>query len=152
MRPLSDFYVSTWLGHSTQISGQTFWVFLWRYFFKVRLPLKSVDLVSNAILCAWHTVRPNKLKHWSLEQREVYCMTKQGQHVAHAWKNPNSLMVFREVFLQAKLRVRAAGCVTSFLLVGGEVTVVLQESSAQHAAIIFHLGGDLSACRRRTQR
>ena len=37
-------------------------------------------------------------------------------------KNPNSLMAFREDFLKAKFGVRAAGRVTFFWLVGGEVT------------------------------
>ena len=37
-------------------------------------------------------------------------------------KNPNSLMGFGEKFLEAKLGVRAAGCVAFFWLVGGEVT------------------------------
>ena len=36
-------------------------------------------------------------------------------------KDLNSLMVFSEEFLKAKFGVRAAGCMTFFLLVGGEV-------------------------------
>ena len=46
----------------------------------------------------------------------------------------------------------AAGCVTFFWLVGGEITgLVLQESCAQPEVTILHLGGGLSSCRR-TQR
>ena len=37
---------------------------------------------------AGHTVKPNKLKLWSLEQRKVYCMAMQGELVAHALKKP----------------------------------------------------------------
>ena len=37
-------------------------------------------------------------------------------------RTPNSAMVFKEKFLQAKFRVRVEGCVTFFWLVGGKVT------------------------------
>ena len=46
------------------------------------------------LLITWHTVRPNKLKRPSLEQRKVYCRAKQGERLARAQKNPNSPMVF----------------------------------------------------------
>ena len=38
----------------------------------------------------------------------VYCTAKKGEWAAHA-QNTNSLMVFREGFLKATLRVRVAG-------------------------------------------
>ena len=60
-------------------------------------------------------------------------------------------MVFGERFLLAKFGVRAAGCVTFFRSVGGEVTAVLQESCAQPEITILHLDGDLSS-QRITQR
>ena len=43
--------------------------------------------IVNASSCAGCTVRPNKLKHQSLEQRKVYCKTLQGYKVAHALKS-----------------------------------------------------------------
>lgn len=63
-----------------------------------------------------------------LEQRKVYCRVKQGEQVT--LKPPNSLMAFREKFLQAKLVLRAAGWVTFFWLVAGKVAV-LQEFRGQ---------------------
>ena len=38
----------------------------------------------NAGLCGQYTVRPSRL--WTLEQRKVYCKTRQGDGVAHALK------------------------------------------------------------------
>ena len=49
--------------------------------------------------CAQHTVRPNKQKCQSLEQRKVYCKAKQGEQVARAQNNSNSLKILREKFL-----------------------------------------------------
>ena len=53
-------------------------------------------MLSNKSSCAGHTVRPNKLKRQSLEQRNVYCRAKQGDQAARAQK-PQTLS--REKFL-----------------------------------------------------
>ena len=60
-------------------------------------------------------------------------------------------MVFREEFLKAKFGVRAAGCVTFFWLVGGEVTGWYSRNLVLSLVTILHLGGGLSSYRR-TQR
>ena len=41
-------------------------------------------LLLNTSSCARHTMRPNKQKRWSLEQRKVYSRTMQGE-----WVNQN---------------------------------------------------------------
>lgn len=51
-------------------------------------------------LCAWHTGRSNKQKHWSLEQRKVYFGTRKGGWVAHAPKALNSLKYFSKTCLK----------------------------------------------------
>ena len=44
------FYVSTWLGHSAQIFGQTlFWIFLWGCFW-MRFTFRSVDFEQSRLL------------------------------------------------------------------------------------------------------
>ena len=43
-------------------------------------------MLLNASSCAQCTVRPNKLKHWSLQQSKVYCRAKKGEQMAHAHK------------------------------------------------------------------
>ena len=43
--------------------------------------------IVNTSSCTQCTVRPNKLKHRSLEQRNVYCKAMQGDEVAHALKS-----------------------------------------------------------------
>ena len=40
----------------------------------------------NSDSCAGHTVRPNRPKPRSLEQRKVYCKAMQGNEVAYALK------------------------------------------------------------------
>ena len=50
------------------------------YKFVLTYPMHSV--------CARHTVRPNKLKQQSLEQKKIYCNTEQGEFVAHTLQNP----------------------------------------------------------------
>ena len=82
---------------------------------KHKLPL-------NPKSCAWRTVRPNKLKGQSLQQRKGGCKDQTRSMGGLCSKDPNFLMVFREECLKAKFGVRAAGCRTFFWLVGGEVT------------------------------
>ena len=81
----------------------------------------TVFLLLNTSLCARRTVRPNKLKCGSLEQRKVYSQVKQGKRVACA-KKPELPDGFQWEVLKGKFRVRLAGCVTFFWLPGGEVT------------------------------
>ena len=45
-------------------------------------------LLLNTSSCAQRTVRPNKLKHRSVEQRKVYCRAEKGEQVASAQKKP----------------------------------------------------------------
>ena len=45
-------------------------------------------VLSNSTSCAQLTARPKDTKHWSLEQRKVYCRAIQGEQVAHAPQNP----------------------------------------------------------------
>ena len=80
-----------------------------------------VFLLLKTSLCAQSTVRSNKLKHQNLEQRKVYCRTKQGKQMACTQENQNSLMIFREKYLNAKFGARASGCVTFLWLVDSEV-------------------------------
>ena len=98
------------------------------------------------LLITWHTVRPNKLKRPSLEQRKVYCRAKQGERLARAQKNPNSPMVFcGDVHIG---KIWGKGCrACDFRLIGwwwGN-RAVLQESCAQPEVTILHLGGGLSS-------
>lgn len=44
-------------------------------------------VLPNAGLCARHTVRPGRLKGWSLDQRKVYCGGFARRWVDHALKN-----------------------------------------------------------------
>ena len=60
-------------------------------------------------LCTWCTVRPNKLKHQSLGQREVYCRAIQGELVACAQRTPNSQKGFSKAFLKVQLGWRRVG-------------------------------------------
>ena len=46
-------------------------------------------MLPNASLCAWRTVRPNKLK-WSLEQSEFYCRAKQENWVCVRVERPRA--------------------------------------------------------------
>lgn len=66
-------------------------------------------------LCAWHTGRSNKPKHWSLEQRKVYFGTMKGEWVAHAPKALNSLKYFSKTCLKARWG-RGLLVVASFLV------------------------------------
>ena len=91
------------------------------------------------------TVRPNKPKCGSLEQRKGYCKAKQGEWVAYA-QNPWTPWWFGGSW--------GEGCrMYGFPLIGRwwRNSVVLQKSCSQPELTIFHLGGDLSSCRR-TQR
>ena len=61
--------------------------------------LITVLLQSVSVnLCVQCTVRPNKLKPLSLEQRKVYCRAMQGRQVAHALKS----LSFPEGFCKAR--------------------------------------------------
>ena len=68
-------------------------------------------LLLNTSLCAQHTVRPNKPKYQSLEQRKVDGRAKQGVWwlILKNLKLPDGLRVG---FYRQNLWVRAAGCVT----------------------------------------
>ena len=78
-------------------------------------------MLSSPSLCASCTVRANKPNHESLTQRKVYCKGQARNTGGSCSKDPHSPMVFREEFSKIKFGVRAAGCVTFFWLVGGEV-------------------------------
>ena len=69
-----------------------------------------MNLLPNTSLCAQHTVRPNKQKCWSSEQRRVYCRAMQGERVARAPKIPNSPKGFSKVFLNSRWRMGIVGC------------------------------------------
>ena len=77
--------------------------------------------VTEPSSCCWCPVRPNKLKHRSLEQRKVYCRAMQGEQVACA-QNPWLLDGFGGEAVIGKIWGGAARCVAFFSLVGGEVT------------------------------
>ena len=53
---------------------------------KLRILDEGCEIV-NTSSCAGHTVRPNKLKCRSLEQRKVYCKAMQRDKVARALKS-----------------------------------------------------------------
>ena len=108
-------------------------------------------LALNPKSCAWCTVRPNKLKGQSLKQRKVNCKDQTRSMGGLCSKDPNFLMVFREECLKAKFGMRAAGCRTYFWLVGGEVTVMLQEQCVQPEVSILCLGGDNSSCKKNSK-
>ena len=105
-------------------------------------------LLLNTSLCAQHTVRPNKPKYQSLEQRKVDGRAKQGVWVAHP-QEPETPWWFKGRFLQAKFV--GEGCrVCDFLVIGwwwGN-RAVLQECCVQPEVTILHLIGGLSSCRR----
>ena len=74
--------------------------------------------------------------HYEAKETEKLVWSRErfiaGSSKENKWlsKPPNSLMAFREKFLQAKLVLRAAGWVTFFWLVAGKVAV-LQEFCGQ---------------------
>ena len=79
-------------------------------------------MLLNPSSGAWRTVRPNKPKHQSLEQRRVYCRGRARRMGPSCSKDQNFSMIFREAFLKVThLGMRVAGCMTFFSLVGGEV-------------------------------
>ena len=49
-----------------------------------------------------NTVRPNKSKWRSLQERKVYCRAEQGERVAHAQKTPISPKGFSKAFVKAR--------------------------------------------------
>ena len=69
-----------------------------------RLPgrRRELNMLAKASSCARCTVRPNKPKRWSLEQRKVYYGAKQGDGVFVPLLTPNSL----KGFSKASLKVR----------------------------------------------
>ena len=86
--------------------GQMFTaVFLWKEGiwddFK-HFPKFFMLVLTTPSLCSWCTVRPNKLKLQSLEQRKVYCRAKQGERrlVPRHSLTPNSLKSFSKAFLK----------------------------------------------------
>ena len=79
---------------------------------------ERVCLLLNSSLCAWCTVRPNKLTHWNLRQRKVYCKGQARSMGGSCSKHPNSPIVFWEEFL----KTNSGGGLQDAWLVGGEVT------------------------------
>ena len=63
--------------------------------------MKLLKLPLNESSNTWCTVRPNKLKHWNWEQRNVYCRTMQGDGWFMPPKILNSLKDFSKAFLKA---------------------------------------------------
>ena len=59
--------------------------------------------LSNPSSCARHTVRPNKPRHWSLEQRKVYRKDIARRMGGSCSKDLNSLMGFREEVFIGKI-------------------------------------------------
>ena len=68
-------------------------------------------------LCLTTQWRPNRLKHWHLEKRQVYYRATQMKRMGGSCsENPNSLIIFMEEFLNGK--VRGEGCkVCDFILI-----------------------------------
>ena len=65
--------------------------------------LYSQHFLQIAGLCAWHTVRPNKPKHQSLELRKIYCRVMQGD----GWivsLNAKLLKEFQQSTFKGKVR------------------------------------------------
>ena len=62
--------------------------------------MKLLKLPLNESSNTWCTVRPNKLKHWNWEQRNVYCRTMQGDGWFMPPKILNSLKDFSKAFLK----------------------------------------------------
>ena len=58
---------------------------------------KTEKVLTNAGLCAQPTVRPNKPKLWSLEQRKFYCRAMQGEQAPQI---PNSPKGFSKALLK----------------------------------------------------
>ena len=87
--------------------------------FKMLVSIWNVDTKYRYSVAECTFVRPDKLKCQSQEQRKVDCRAEQEQE-ADAQKP--ELMVFREKFSKAKLRVRAEELVSLFSLVGDEVS------------------------------
>ena len=63
------------------------------------------------------TVRPNKWKHQSLEQRKFYCRAKQGDWVACAHKKRNPLIVLGENFYGQNLEWGLQGVTSNCVMV-----------------------------------
>ena len=67
------------------------------------------ELFLNASLCAQHTVRPNKPKLWSLEQRKFYCRAMQRD----GWlmlQNPKLWEGFSKALRNARWERGKVGC------------------------------------------
>ena len=122
----------------------------WQELLKCFILKDFVHNTNNVIeqsSCVRPRVRPTKLKHRSLEERQAYNRTKQGERVARVQK-PWTLSIWGKKFLQTKCGVRATGCGTVFWLVGGEVAGGAPGILAQPEVTVFHLGGGISSCRR----
>ena len=113
-------------------------------------------MLLNPSSSSHHTVRPNKLKSWSLEQREVYCQVKRGEQSSSCSKCPNSLMILGKSFYN---RIWWGGLLLGDLpqLVGGELTGwwsrnLNHQSSGSNQSGVHMLvlslpwGRDLSSC------
>ena len=62
----------------------------------------TTPVVKHKFMCLTHSVRLNKLKHGSLDQRKVYCRAEQGDGWLVPPKTPNSPMAFSKALLKAK--------------------------------------------------
>ena len=64
-------------------------------------------------MCPMHSeTKPTKMSELGAEKG--YCRDDQEEQVAHAQKNLNSPVAFKEGFLKATFKVRAVGCMTFF--------------------------------------
>ena len=123
------------------------------------------NLLSNPCSCAWCTVRPNKPKLLSLEQRKVYCWAEQGVWAAHAQKTRTPQWLSGKGF-QKQIwgggRLQGVWPFSDWLVGGNRApgisiisllvpTSLGSSAWAQHVVTILHLDGDLSSYRR-TQR
>ena len=103
-------------------------------------------LLPSTSLCAWCTVRPNKLKHCSLEQRKVSCRAMQGSCPP---KTPNHPKGFSKALLKARWRRGMVSC-CKLLGVGicsrrcphrsgHDVSVSLHQTNVIHCCATFFL-------------
>ena len=66
----------------------------------------TADRLANvsASSCARHTVRSNKPKHQSMEQRKVYCRAMQGDRWLMPPKKPKLLEGFWQIIFKSQVR------------------------------------------------
>ena len=85
--------------------------------------LKRKGILTHAVepKFVWLMYSETKLQQRSSEQRKVYCKGQAKKIDGSCSKDLNSPMVFCKAFLKATFGVTAAGCMTFFWLVSGEV-------------------------------